>query len=144
MSRDIRPFETCEGTHPDVIELREQKCVDKVTTTDCELRVINRFLCNLKSRRPRAEKTIVAPPIEFGFEFLRPRNEERQMHTKQIVAFDHVRIAFLDKCGESLERVSFRFLNSVWIDNNQFFPAAVVRESDAHDMIVSAGATAPG
>src|SRR6266481_8074563 len=60
------------------------------------------------------------------------------------MAFDNVRITFLDKCGESLERVSFGFLNVVWIDNNQFFPAAVVRESDAHEMIVPAGVTAPG
>ena len=61
------------------------------------------------------------------------------MHAKQIVAFDYVRIALFDERGESLERVSLRFFNVVWIDDDQFFPAAVVRERDAHDMIVSVG-----
>src|SRR2546430_2034493 len=97
MPRDVRSFEAREGTHPDVIELREQKCIDKVATTDCELRVINSFLCNLESRRPRAEKTVVASPVEFGFEFLRPRNDQRQMYAKQIVPFDYVRIALFNE-----------------------------------------------
>ena len=144
MPGDVAPFKTGERPHPDVVKLREQKRIDEMAPTDCELRVIDSFLCNLESRGTGAQKAIAASPVEFGLEFLRPRNEQRQMHTKQIVAFDHVRIAFLDKCGESLERVSFRFLNIVWIDNNQFFPAAVVRESDAHDMIVSAGIGDPG
>src|SRR4029077_17071560 len=41
-------------------------------------------------------------------------------------------------------RVSLGFFYVVRIDNDQFFPAGVVRESDAHDVIVIAGVTAPG
>ena len=66
------------------------------------------------------------------------------MDAKQIVAFDHVRIAFFDECGQSLERVSLGFFDVVRIDNDQFFPAGVVRERDAHDVIVVAGVTDPG
>ena len=60
------------------------------------------------------------------------------------MAFDYIRIAFFDKCGESPERVSLGFFYVVRIDNNQFFPAGVVRERDAHDVIVVAGVTASG
>ena len=60
------------------------------------------------------------------------------------MAFDYVRIAFFDKCGESPERVSLGFFYVVRIDNDQFFPAGVVRERDAHDVIVVAGVTDPG
>src|SRR4030095_13412341 len=66
------------------------------------------------------------------------------MRTKQIVAFDYIRIAFFDECGESPERVSLGFFYVVRIDDDQFFPAGVVRESDAHDVIVVAGVAAPG
>ena len=41
--------------------------------------------------------------------------------------------------GESSERVSFRFFYVARIDNDQFFPAGVVRQSDAHHVIVVAG-----
>src|SRR4029077_13143207 len=41
-------------------------------------------------------------------------------------------------------RVSLGFFYVVRIDNDQFFPAGVVRESNAHDVIVVAGVTAPG
>ena len=55
------------------------------------------------------------------------------------MAFDYIRIAFFDKCGESPERVSLGFFYVVRIDNDQFFPAGVVRERDAHHVIVVAG-----
>jgi hypothetical protein len=45
------------------------------------------------------------------------------------VAFDYVRIAFFDKRGESPLRVSFGFFYVVRIDNDQFFPAGVVRQA---------------
>ncbi len=55
------------------------------------------------------------------------------------MAFDHIRIAFFDKCGESPERVALGFFYVVRIDNDQFFPAGVVRQRDAHDVIAVAG-----
>src|SRR5438874_189765 len=55
------------------------------------------------------------------------------------MAFDYIRIALFDECGESPERVSLGFLYVVRIDNDQFFPAAVVRQRDAYQMIVIAG-----
>ena len=56
------------------------------------------------------------------------------------MAFDYVRIAFFDEFGESPERVSLGFFHIVRIDNDQFIPAGVVRQSDAHDVI---GVTGP-
>jgi hypothetical protein len=48
MSGDIRAFEPCERTHADVVELRQQKCIDEMTAIDCELRIIDRLFCNLQ------------------------------------------------------------------------------------------------
>ena len=58
------------------------------------------------------------------------------MNAKQIVAFDHVRIAFSDQLSQSLKRVFLGFVTVVWIDNNQFFPVGVVGKRDAHDVFV--------
>ena len=82
MSGDTDPFESRQGTHPDIVELREQKGIDKVPALDGELRIINSFLRDLEPRRTGAEKTPTASPIEFDLQFLRARNDQRQMHTK--------------------------------------------------------------
>jgi len=52
------------------------------------------------------------------------------------VTLDHIRIALFDETGEFLERASFRFLDVFWIDNKQVFPAGIIRERDAHKVIV--------
>ncbi len=48
------------------------------------------------------------------------------MNAEQIVTFDHIRIAFLYDRREPLQRVSLGFLEIVWVDNDQFLPAAIV------------------
>src|SRR5262249_34755011 len=138
MPRDICPFETGEGTHPDIVKLREQKRIDEVAAIDCELWIIDGLLCDLESRRARAQKTAAAPPVELGLQLLCATYEIRQIEPEQVVTFDHVRVALFDKRGKSPERVSFRLLNGVWIDNDEFFPTRVVRDCNAHDVIVAA------
>src|SRR4029453_9783989 len=142
MPGDICPFEPCERTHADVVKLRQQKCVNEMAAIDRELWIIDGFLRDLQSRWTRAEKTATASPIEFGLQLLRAGDKVGEMNTEQIVALDHIGIAFFDQCGESPERVSFRFFYVVRIDNDQFIPAGVVRERDAHRVIVVAGVTA--
>src|SRR4029077_13736309 len=118
MPRNIRSFETSKRTHPDVVELREQKRVDEMPAIDCKFRIIDGLLRDLQSRRPRAEKTPAAPPVELGFQLLRAGDEIRQMNPKQIMTFDHIRIPLFHDRSEPLESVALRFLNVVWIDNN--------------------------
>src|ERR1700747_1386448 len=115
MSGDNRPFEPCERAHPDVVKLRQQKRIDEMPAIDGELRVINGFLRDLQSRGTRAEKAAASSPIEFGLQLLRPGDKQRQMDTEQIVAFDYVRIAFFDECGESPEHISFGFFYVVGV-----------------------------
>src|SRR6266511_6455657 len=101
MSGDIRPFEPCERTHPDIVKLGQQKRVDEMAAIDRELRVIDSLLCDLQSRGARAKKAATASPIQFGFKLLRAADKIGQMTTESIVAFDYVRIASFDECGES-------------------------------------------
>src|SRR5439155_18716553 len=115
MPRDIRSFETSKRTHSDIIELREQKRIDEMPAIDCEFRIIDGLLRDLESRRPRAKKTPTAPPVEFGFQLLRAGDEIRQMNPKQIMTFSHIRVALFDERSESPKRVSFGFLDVVWI-----------------------------
>src|SRR5437588_8274510 len=75
MACDIGPLETSERAHPDIIELREQKSVNEVASVDRKLRIVDRLLRDLKSRRARTQKTAPAAPFEFGFQFLCPRDE---------------------------------------------------------------------
>ena len=49
MSGDIRSFEACERTHADVVELRQQKCVDEMAAVDRELWIIDRLFGDLES-----------------------------------------------------------------------------------------------
>src|SRR5207248_6496222 len=89
MACDIGPLETSERAHPDIIELREQKSVNEVASVDRKLRIIDRLLRDLKSRRARTQKTAAAAPVEFGFQFLCPRDEIRQIkrseeHTSEL------------------------------------------------------------
>ena len=65
------------------------------------------------------------------------------MNAKQIMAFDHVRIALFDECGKSPKSVSLGFFAIVLINNDQFFPAGVIGERDANDVVVAAGVSAP-
>ena len=55
------------------------------------------------------------------------------------MAFDDVRIALADQARQALERGALGFLDIVWIDDKQLFPPGVIRERDAHDVIVPAG-----
>ena len=80
-------------------------------------------------------KPPLRPQSSLVFSFLRATDEIRQIEPKQIMTFDHIRIALFDERGESLERVALRFLNVFWIDNDQFFPAGVIRDCNAHDVI---------
>ena len=139
MPRDISPFETRKRTHRDIVKLREQKRIDEVSAIDCELRIIDCLLCDLESRRTRAGKTAAAPPVELGFQLLCATDEIGYIEAEQVVAFDHIWTAVLDEGRESLECVSLGFFDVVSIDNDQFFPAGVVRERDAHDVIFVAG-----
>src|SRR6266581_6897603 len=104
MPRDICSFEAGKRTHPDVIELRQQKRIDEMPATDCKFRIIYGLLRDLQSRRTRPQKSAGfcravalakagASPVEFGFQFLCPTNEIRQMNPKQIMTFDHIRVA---------------------------------------------------
>ena len=85
--------------HADIVKLREQKRVDEVPAIDAELRIIDRLLRDLQSRRTRAQETAAAAPIQFHFRFARARDQIGQIEAKEIVAFDYVRIAFLDNCS---------------------------------------------
>ena len=96
MPRDIDAFETGERAHADVVKLREQKCVDEMPAIDRELRIIDRLLRDLESRRTRTQKTAAASPIEFRFRFARARDQIRQIEAKEVVAFDHIGIALFD------------------------------------------------
>ena len=51
------------------------------------------------------------------------------------MSLDHIRVACLDQIRQALDGASFRFLRLFWIDNNQLFPARVIGERDAHDVI---------
>ena len=49
MPGDIGPFETSEGTHADIVKLREQKSVNEVAAANRELGIIDCFLRDLES-----------------------------------------------------------------------------------------------
>ncbi len=102
---------------------------------DGELRIIDCLLRDLEPRRTRTEEAAAASPIEFHFRFARARDQIRQVEAKEVMAFDHIGIAFLDDRGQAFERGPLRFLHLGRIDHDQFFPAAVIRERNAHDVI---------
>ena len=83
MLRHIDPLEAGQAAHPDVVKLREQKRVDEMPAIDGELRIIDRLLRDLESRRTRAQESAAASPIEFHFRFARARDEIRQIEAKQ-------------------------------------------------------------
>ena len=74
-------------------------------------------------------------PVEFSFQFFCARDEIRQIEPKQVVSFDHIRIALLDQSRQTFDRGVLGFWKFLWINNNQLFPVAVVRQRDAHDVI---------
>ena len=51
------------------------------------------------------------------------------------MAFYHVRITLLDQTRQAFDRSLLGFCDVLWIDNDQFFPTAVIGKRDAHDMI---------
>src|ERR1043166_108690 len=128
MPRDIGALETGKRTHSDIVKLREQERINEMPAIDCEFRIIDGLLRDLESRWTRAEKTAAASPVELGFQFLCATDEIRQIEPEQVVTFDHIRVALFDQRGESLQRVALRFLDVLRIDNEQFFPAGVVRD----------------
>ena len=134
----VDPLEAGEAAHADIVELREQKGVDEMPAIDGEFRVIDCLLRDLEPGRTGTEEPAAASPIEFHFRLSRARDQVRQVEAKKIVAFDHVRVAFLDDRGQAFERGPFRFFHAGWIDHDQFFPPAVIRKSDAHDVIAVA------
>ena len=83
--------------HPDIVKLREEKCVDEMPAFDRELRIIDRLLRDLETRRPRTEKSAAPAPVEFRFRLPRARDEKWQIESEEVMAFDHVRIALLDQ-----------------------------------------------
>ena len=92
-----RPLETGQRTHSDVVKLREQKSVDEMPAIDRELRIIDRLFRDLKPRRPRAQEAAASSPIQLCLRLAGARDEKRQIEPEKIVAFDHVRVAFLDQ-----------------------------------------------
>ena len=97
MPRHIGALKTGQRAHPDIVKLREQKRVDEMPAIDRELRIIDRLLRDLQPRRTRTQKPATASPIEFRLRFPGTRDQIRQIETKKIVTFDHVRIAFLNQ-----------------------------------------------
>ena len=97
MLRDIDPLEAGQAAHPDIVKLREQKGVDEMPAIDRELRIIDRLLRDLEPRRTRTEEAAASSPIEFHFRLARARDQIRQIEAKEVVTFDHIRIAFLDQ-----------------------------------------------
>src|SRR5439155_19502371 len=57
------------------------------------------------------------------------------MEPKEIVPLNHIRIALFDQARQMFKRGALRLLDIFWIDNDQLFPAGVVRKRNAHDMI---------
>src|SRR4051794_6920148 len=121
MLGDVDSLETRQTAHADVVEMRKEKCVDKVPAIDREFWIIDCLFCDLETRGARAQKTTAPSPIEFDLRFSRAGNEERQIEAKEVVAFDDVRIAFLDQRGQTLERRLLGFLHLRRIDHDQFF-----------------------
>ena len=137
--RHVDPLEAGEAAHADIVKLREQKRVDEMPAIDRELRIIDRLLRDLEPRGTRAEETAAPSPIEFHFRFARAGHEIRQIEAKEVMAFDHIGVAFLDDGGQALERGALGFFHVGRIDHDQFFPAAVIGERNAHEVIVSRG-----
>ncbi len=51
------------------------------------------------------------------------------------MTLNHVRVTLFDQSRQALDRGMLGFWKFLRIDNDQLFPAAAVRERDAHDMI---------
>ena len=102
---------------------------------DRELWIIDRLLRDLKARWTRSQKSAAPSPIKFRFRLLRARDQVRQIEPKQVVTFDDVGVSFLDQIRQALNRSMLGVLDIFWIDNDEFFPAAVIGKRDAHDVI---------
>src|SRR3954468_5283573 len=97
MPGDIHAFKAGQCSHPDVVELREEEGVDKMAAVDGKLRVVERFLSDLESRWSRPQKAAISSPVQLRLQLLGPTNQVGQIHPEQIVAFDHIRIAFFNQ-----------------------------------------------
>src|SRR5262245_32243018 len=82
MPRDVGTLESAQRSQPDIIKLREQKRVHEMSAVDGELRIINCLLGDLQPGWPRAQKSAAAPPIQFRFQFFRPRDEKREVNAE--------------------------------------------------------------
>src|ERR1051326_86526 len=122
MLGNISTFEAGETPHPDVIKVREQKRVDEMSPIDTEFWVIDCFFRNLQPRGARTEETAAPSPIECHFRFPGSSDQIRQIEPKQIMTFDHIRIALLDYRGKPLECFAFRLLGIGGINQDQFIP----------------------
>src|SRR5438552_13022244 len=111
MTRDIDALEACERPHPNIVKLRQQKRVDKMPSFDCKFGIVDRFLRDLQSRRTRAQESPAAPPIKLRFSLARTRHEIRQVKSKQVMPFDHIRITLFNESGQAPQRISLRFFN---------------------------------
>src|SRR5437660_1024292 len=103
---------------------------------DRELWIIDRLLRDLKARWTRAQKSAAPSPIKFRFRLLRARDQVRQIEPKQVVTFDDVGVSLLDQICQALDRGMLGLFDIFWIDNDEFFPAAVIGKRDAHAVIV--------
>ena len=64
---------------------------------DRELRIIDRLFRDLEPGRPRTQEAAASSPIQLRFRLAGTCDEKRQIESKKIVAFDHIRVAFLDQ-----------------------------------------------
>src|SRR5205085_2107103 len=122
MPGDIGALETAQRAKTNVVKLREQEGVHEMSAVDRELRIIDRLLRDLQSRWAGAEKSTAAAPIEFRFQLLRARDKNWKMRAKQIVTFNHVRVAFFDYRGQTSDRLALGLVRLLWIDHEQLFP----------------------
>ncbi len=137
MLGDVAPFKASERAHPNVIELREQEGVDKMAALDGELWVINRFLRDLEPGRPGAQKSPAPSPIEFGLRLASAGNEKGEIELEKVVTLNDIRVTRFDESRQTLDRGVLRFIDCTRIDLDQLFPAGVVGDGDAGQMIAS-------
>ena len=107
MRGDLVEFEAFQFARRHVVEHAEQKRVHDVAAVDFKFRVLDRALGDLHARLPRAERGAVAPEFQRHAGDAGARRELRQRRAKNIVAFEHVGVAFADGLDEFLENLRF-------------------------------------
>ena len=61
-------------------------------------------------------------PNRVSFSLLRPRHQIGKIEAEKVVTFDHIRIAFLDDCGQTLQRRVLGFLGVLRVNNRSVLP----------------------